>query len=197
MCLIATAAWTHDEDWRKRKAGDSAPGKAPQAKAVESRQMELTPETITFELPPKLALPSIPQKPLDEQLRVALILPIDETDQRSRWSYRLYLNKNYKPVHVNHAAPVAAVLPTVLAKLFPRVKVVEKAPDGANDVLSAGRVARRGGLDRDGQNDVDEIYKYVSLNVTEKTNGSQQPMKKASSQSGIVVLGKASVRAQE
>jgi helicase len=51
--------------------------------------------------------------------------------------------------------------------------------------------------DGDGQVDVDEIYKYVSRKVSDATRGSQRPMKKASSQTGIVVLGRTSVRAHE
>jgi helicase len=50
--------------------------------------------------------------------------------------------------------------------------------------------------DRDGQVDADEIYKYVWRKVVTTTQGSQRPMKKASSQTGVVVLGKTLLRAE-
>ena len=49
-------------------------------------------------------------------------------------------------------------------------------------------------VDGDGQIDVDEIYKFVSQNVVGATRGQQNPVKKAPSLTGTVVLGKTSVR---
>jgi uncharacterized caspase-like protein len=51
--------------------------------------------------------------------------------------------------------------------------------------------------DRDGHVDADEIYKYVSRKVVHATRGNQRPMKKASSQTGVVVLGKTSLQTHE
>ncbi|HYC87864.1 MAG TPA: caspase family protein [Thermoanaerobaculia bacterium] len=125
VCLIAATAWAGDETWRSRGAGKSAPDEQPKPVQKDS-------ETITFELPSKLTLLALPERPLDDQLRVALILPTAEAEQRSHWFYWTDLSKqSYTRVNVSHAPPVAGVLPTVLSRLFPRIKIVDQPPEGA------------------------------------------------------------------
>jgi uncharacterized caspase-like protein len=124
VCLIAATAWAGDETWRNRGVGKFAPDETPKGVQKES-------ETITFELPPKLTLPALPERPLDDQLRVALILPVDKVEYCSHWFYWADLKKeSYTRVNVSHAPPVASVLPTVLSKLFPRIKIVDEPPMG-------------------------------------------------------------------
>lgn len=48
--------------------------------------------------------------------------------------------------------------------------------------------------DADGRIDVDEIYKFTSQKVVAATRGQQNPMKKAPSMTGTVILGKTSLR---
>jgi uncharacterized caspase-like protein len=134
VCLLATtAARAEDEDWRKRKAGQFAPSEMPTAAPVEPPKADSPLEPITFDLPPKLALPSIPRKPLDDQLRIALILPGDDPEGRADvWYWDLLDKKALKHRYGSLARPVATVLPTIIAKLFPRMKIVENVPEAAS-----------------------------------------------------------------
>lgn len=127
VCLMASlglAAWAGDEDWRKRKAPAEDPGKFP----VSDQPLRHVTE-MTFEMPTTFIPASAPRQPLDPDLRVGLILPLEDESSKSSWFYWAGQKPGEAPVYllVDHASPVAAVLPAVLARLFPRVDILDKA----------------------------------------------------------------------
>jgi hypothetical protein len=180
VCLIASlsvGAWAQEEAWRRRKAEPVTPSELPKEPEPMKPIEPIAPliETVTYDLPPKLRLPSLPAKPLDDRLRVALILPSDEPAGRSQISGKDILEKkNVRQAFVNHAHPVATVLPTVIAKLFPRIGIVEKAPEPGNwdtcDLVLQMRVRATGVQNSQGV--YQEVRVYGTL-IASHPNGSQ------------------------
>lgn len=115
-------ATVQDEEWRKRAA-------APDHISVidEHRPPHVT--EMTFEMPTTFIPASVPLRPLDTDLRVALILPVADTASKSSWVYWGGATKGLfrECLVVDHAVPVAAILPAVLAQLFPRLEIIDRA----------------------------------------------------------------------
>ncbi|MGA8808887.1 MAG: hypothetical protein WB973_13505, partial [Thermoanaerobaculia bacterium] len=93
---------------------------------------------VNCNLPRNYVPPSLPARPIDENLRVALVLPVTDVGPKTTW---LVPTDDYSEhpvlkngsvvtqVILNFAEPTAAVLPRIIGRLFPRTEIIRPNTD--------------------------------------------------------------------
>lgn len=92
--------------------------------------------TIPLTLPKNYLPRSVPARPLDDTLRVAVVLPIFAADRSARWTTAVEWSGGLMPkqpsditkvdqIYINFADPVASALPRILSRLFPKTEVAQ------------------------------------------------------------------------
>lgn len=89
--------------------------------------------TITFDLPKDFVPASLPVRPLDENLRVGLVLPAFDPE-RSAWFLAAREREGgtvtgVNKLILNFAEPTSAVLPRIFGRLFPRTEILRSSPE--------------------------------------------------------------------